>query len=69
MQKRDRTCHCFARSENECSCPDADWTPAEVYRLRAENEALRYELDWLKLNASNNNRLSGYQKQRGEGTE
>ena len=33
-------CKCAAYSESECAC-DADWTPQEVYDLRAENERLR----------------------------
>jgi len=33
-------CKCEARSEAECGC-DADWTPQEVYDLRAENERLK----------------------------
>jgi phosphate-selective porin len=28
-------CKCCARSEGDCSCA-ADWTPTEVYRLRAQ---------------------------------
>jgi hypothetical protein len=28
-------CKCHAHCEHECSC-DADWTPKEVYDLRAE---------------------------------
>jgi hypothetical protein len=33
-------CKCAAYSESECGC-DADWTPQEVYDLRAENERLK----------------------------
>jgi hypothetical protein len=33
-------CKCAAYSESECGC-DADWTPQEVYDLRAENEQLK----------------------------
>ena len=29
------TCQCGAYNENECGCPDVDWTPSEVYKLRA----------------------------------
>lgn len=29
------TCQCGAHNENECGCPDVDWTPSEVYQLRA----------------------------------
>ncbi|NBT36107.1 MAG: hypothetical protein EBT03_11345 [Betaproteobacteria bacterium] len=32
-------CTCAAHSEAECGC-DADWTPQEVYDLRAENAAV-----------------------------
>lgn len=35
-----KDCQCEASSESECGC-DADWTPKEVYRLRAENDKLR----------------------------
>ena len=35
-------CTCNAWSENECAC-GADWTPQEVYDLRAENERLKAE--------------------------
>jgi hypothetical protein len=27
-------CACFARSQGDCSCENADWTPKEVYTLR-----------------------------------
>jgi len=33
-------CKCAAYSESECAC-DADWTPQEVYDLRAENARLK----------------------------
>jgi len=33
-------CKCAAHSESECGC-DADWTPQEVYDLRAENKRLK----------------------------
>ena len=36
-------CTCNAWSANECAC-GADWTPQEVYDLRAENERLKAEL-------------------------
>ena len=36
-------CTCNAWSENECAC-GADWTPQEVYDLRAENDRLKAEL-------------------------
>jgi hypothetical protein len=32
-------CKCEAHSESECGC-DADWTPQEVYDLRAANAAV-----------------------------
>ena len=35
-------CTCNAWSENECAC-GADWTPQEVYALRAENNRLKAE--------------------------
>jgi len=42
-------CICMARSAYECGCCNADWTPLEVYTLRAEiaelkrmNELLSY---------------------------
>jgi len=28
-------CQCGAYSESECGCPDVDWTPTEVYKLRS----------------------------------
>ena len=37
-----RECHCAAHSENECAC-GADWTPDEVYELRARVEKLEAE--------------------------
>ena len=39
----EQGCTCNAWSENECAC-GADWTPQEVYDLRAENERLKTEL-------------------------
>ena len=36
-------CTCNAWSANECAC-GADWTPQEVYDLRAENNRLKAEL-------------------------
>lgn len=33
-------CKCAAYDESECAC-NADWTPQEVYDLRAENERLK----------------------------
>lgn len=43
-------CECFARCEADCVC-GADWTPAEVLKLRAEIAALWPDADryrWLK---------------------
>jgi hypothetical protein len=37
-------CRCNAHCEHECCC-DADWTPKEVYDLRAEVAALKAERD------------------------
>ena len=34
-------CRCAAWSENECACPDVDWTPEEVYELRKQLKALQ----------------------------
>ena len=39
-----RECHCAAYSENECAC-GADWTPDEVYELRARVSELEAEKD------------------------
>lgn len=38
-----RDCKCAAHSEYECCC-GADWTPEEVYKLRAENAELEKKL-------------------------
>ena len=35
-----KDCRCHAYDAGECGCP-ADWTPAEVYKLRYENEDLK----------------------------
>jgi hypothetical protein len=32
-------CMCHAHSESECGC-DVDWTPREVYELRAQRDRL-----------------------------
>jgi hypothetical protein len=44
-------CECSARCSCECGC-DVDWTPREIYKLRAERdrlaEALR-EIDMARL--------------------
>lgn len=37
-------CACAASCEGECGCEGVDWTPAEVYALRAEAERLRAHL-------------------------
>ena len=51
-------CECFARCEADCVC-DADWTPEEVIRLRADIEqmkrALRVIWTW-----ANYDRAHGY---------
>jgi hypothetical protein len=50
-----RDCHCAAFGSCECGC-DADWTPAEVYRLRAEVAALRKDAQryrWLRSDGVN----------------
>lgn len=39
-----RECHCAAYSENECAC-GADWTPDEVYELRARVKELVNAID------------------------
>lgn len=41
-------CRCSARSALECSCPDADWTDPEVYKLREEVAKLRAEVEMLR---------------------
>jgi hypothetical protein len=45
-------CKCAAYSEAECGC-DADWTPQEVYDLRAEMERLVAEVTvaWVRSGA------------------
>ena len=47
-----RDCRCLARSSGDCAC-DVDWTPAEVYRLRAEVAARSLDADdarrWREL--------------------
>lgn len=52
-------CQCEAWNESECGCTGVDWTPREVYRLRAVNreavkilKALLYDMpypncEWL----------------------
>lgn len=43
-------CRCYAHGENECACPNVDWTDPEVYELREQLEALKLEKDalWVK---------------------
>ena len=43
-------CTCNALVANECAC-GADWTPQEVYDLRAENNRLKAELAEAKKDA------------------
>jgi hypothetical protein len=38
-------CRCAAHDQSECGCPDVDWTPQEVYDLRAEVKKLKAKLD------------------------
>lgn len=38
-----QACKCLAHVDRECCCPDADWTPREVYELRLEVNALLEE--------------------------
>lgn len=40
-------CKCFASYQGECAC-DADWTPSEVYELRAHINDLREALEVCK---------------------
>ena len=40
-------CVCHAYGECECAC-GADWTPQEVYDLRAEVERLQKENEYLR---------------------
>ena len=44
-------CVCHAYGECECAC-GADWTPQEVYDLRAEVERLREERRWRAFPAN-----------------
>lgn len=60
-------CQCSARSEAECGCPGADWTPTQLRNLRRENAEMRaiiYEVstggytpmaahEWLKSHPEN----------------
>ena len=40
-------CACFARSQGDCSCENADWTPKEVYTLRKRIAELQEEVQEL----------------------
>lgn len=46
-------CRCGAYGRNECGCPNADWTPSEVYELRDEINRLTAELDTTKKERDN----------------
>ena len=37
-----RGCTCAAHDSSECGCPDVDWTPIEVYRLRDTMAKMEY---------------------------
>ena len=57
-------CECFARCEADCVC-DADWTPEEVVRLRAESKKYRTALEQIiapfeDLNFVSGNKLLTY---------
>jgi len=41
-------CHCYANSYHECGCPDADWTPSEVYELQDQLAASQAEVERLR---------------------
>ena len=41
-------CECYAHSYYECGCPDADWTPSEVYELKDQLAASQAELAEIK---------------------
>lgn len=43
---RDCTCHAYGSSE--CAC-DADWTPAQVYKLQSELATLRALVEEINL--------------------
>ena len=43
-----KECQCAARCEAECAC-DADWTPEEIYQLRAENQALKDAINRMRV--------------------
>jgi len=41
-------CQCRAHSFHECGCPDADWTPSEVYELKDQLAASNAEVARLR---------------------
>lgn len=41
-------CKCAASSAVDCGCPDVDWTPQEVYDLRAKLLEAQKEVEGLK---------------------
>lgn len=41
-------CQCAAWNSSECACPDVDWTPKEIYKLRLSQRELRRKLRNLK---------------------
>ena len=40
-------CQCSAHDQSECGC-DVDWTDARIYKLQAEVESLKKQLDSTK---------------------
>lgn len=53
-----KKCRCEARSSYECGCDDVDWTPKEVYELRADLEFCRelYKAQTAQLDKMRNER-------------
>lgn len=51
-----RDCRCGAYGSCECACDDVDWTPAEVYRLRAKLKCAESERDALRETVKRLNR-------------
>ena len=41
-------CRCAAWNSSECGCPNVDWTPTEIYKLRLSQRELRRQLRNLK---------------------
>lgn len=41
-------CKCAAYNSDECGCPNVDWTPKEVYTLRAEKAELQARVERLE---------------------